>query len=178
MSDYLKEIKSRLPPKKYLRLIILCAFAVIILLAGELTSQSSKESSAESFSYVNSSDYIKSTEKQLQQILEQIDGAGEVRVMITLENTFENVYAKAYENQNKQGEGSSEGNIKESYVTVKNGSNNEECLILKVYEPKIKGVAVVCTGADNLNVKKAVTETVCALFDISSAKVSVTKMIE
>ncbi len=178
MSDFLKEIKNRFPDKKKFRLMVICVFAIIVLFIGELVTQLPEESEVTSVSHVNSSDYIKSTEKQLQQILEEIEGAGDVKVMITLENTFENVYAKAYENQNKKGENTSEDNIKESYVMVKNGSNTEDCLILKVYEPKVKGVAVVCSGADNLNVKKAVTETVCALFDISSAKVSVTKMIE
>ena len=61
-------------------------------------------------------------------------------------------------------------------MIVKNGSGVEECLVVKVFEPKIKGVAVICQGGDDLAVKKAITETVCALFDISSASVSVTKM--
>jgi stage III sporulation protein AG len=63
-------------------------------------------------------------------------------------------------------------------VIVKQGSNNEECLVIKVYEPRVKGVAVIAQGADNINVKQAITDTVCALFDISSASVSVEKMIE
>ena len=59
---------------------------------------------------------------------------------------------------------------------LKNGSNNEECLVIKVFEPTVKGVAVVAQGADNPTVKNAILQTVCALFDISSAKVSVEKM--
>ena len=39
-----------------------------------------------------------------------------------------------------------------------------------------KGVAVICQGGDDVAVRKAITEAVCALFDISSASVSVTKM--
>ena len=48
--------------------------------------------------------------------------------------------------------------------------------MIKVYEPTVKGVAVVAEGADNINVKTAITDTVCALFDISTAQVSVEKM--
>ena len=48
--------------------------------------------------------------------------------------------------------------------------------MVKVYEPTVKGVAIVAEGADDVNVKTAITETVCALFGISSAKVSVEKM--
>ena len=63
-------------------------------------------------------------------------------------------------------------------MIVKSGSGTEECLVVKVYEPVVKGVAVVAEGADNAQVKKAITETVCALFDISTNKVSVIKKYE
>ena len=48
--------------------------------------------------------------------------------------------------------------------------------MVKVYEPAIKGVAVVAQGADNIKVKNAIIQTVCAVFNISSARVSVEKM--
>ena len=111
-------------------------------------------------------------------ILEKIDGAGEVEVMITLESCYENVYAKGYSTQSDVDEAGAQSQITEEYVIVKNGSSTEECLVVKVYEPKIKGVAVVAEGADNAQVKKAITDTVCALFDISSNKVSVIKKYE
>ena len=71
-----------------------------------------------------------------------------------------------------------ENELSEEYIIVKKGSNNEECLVVKVYEPTIKGVAVISEGADSIKVKTAITDTVCALFDISTAQVSVEKMSE
>jgi phenylalanyl-tRNA synthetase beta chain len=58
---------------------------------------------------------------------------------------------------------------------VVKGSDGENGVVIKVYEPVIKGVAVVAQGADNIKVRSAITEAVCALFNISSAKVSVSK---
>ena len=93
--------------------------------------------------------------------------------MITLESCYENVYAKGYTNKSEESEREESAEMTEEYVIVKQGANNEECLVIKVYEPRVKGVAVIAQGADNINVKQAITDTVCALFDISSASVSV-----
>ena len=123
-------------------------------------------------------DYIERTEKELCSILEDIDGAGRVEVMITLESCYENVYAKGHSTQKDVDDSGEQSQLTEEYVIVKNGSGTEECLVVKVYEPVVKGVAVVAEGADNAQVKKAITETVCALFDISSNKVSVIKKYE
>lgn len=93
--------------------------------------------------------------------------------MITLENCYENVYAKGYNEKQDSEENSQKYESEEDYIIVKNGSNNEECLVIKVYEPTVKGVAVIAEGAGNAKVKNAITQTVCALFDIDSTKVSV-----
>ena len=85
---------------------------------------------------------------------------------------------KGYSTKEKAAGESREVETDEEYITVKKGSNNEECLIVKVYEPSIKGVAVVAEGADSPAVKKAITETVSAVLSISSAKISVEKMSE
>jgi len=169
---------KKLPDKK--RNIILCiigAVALLLLVISEFSGDgevvSPQENTAE-----YASDYIEKTEKELSSILEEIDGAGEVEVMITLESCYENVYAKGYSSQSDENEDGAESQLTEEYIIVKSGSGTEECLVIKVYEPMIKGVAVVAEGADNANVKKAITETVCALFDISSNKVSVIKKYE
>lgn len=176
MNELFKNFKIKFPDKKILRLLVIAVICIVFLLMGEFSKSEpvTKNDSLALSQY--SREYVQNTQKELKSIIEGIAGAGDVQVMITLENYYENVYAKAYEGQSNNTENDSQESSKETYVTIKNGSNTEECLIVKVYEPQIKGVAVVCSGGDNLNVKKAVTETVCALFGISSAKVSVSKM--
>ena len=127
---------------------------------------------------IYSSQYIEKTEKELEALLENISGAGDVRVMITLENCYENVYAKGYKEKSDNKTDSQKSESEEEYIIVKKGSSNEECLVVKVYEPTVKGVAVIAQGAGNTQVENAITQTVCALFDISTAKVSVEKMKE
>ena len=169
---------KKLPDKKRnIILGIIGAVSLLLLLLSDFGEKKEisppQENTAE-----YASDYIEKAEKDLCGILEKIDGAGEVEVMITLESCYENVYAKGYSTQSDVNEAGAQSQITEEYVIVKNGSSTEECLVVKVYEPKIKGVAVVAEGADNAQVKKAITDTVCALFDISSNKVSVIKKYE
>ena len=96
--------------------------------------------------------------------------------MITLENCYENVFAKGYKEKNDNKTDSQKSESEEEYIIIKNGSNTEECLVVKVLQPTVKGVAVIAQGAGNAQVKTAITQTICALFDISTAKVSVEKM--
>lgn len=176
MNDILKNIKNLKLGRKNIVLICVAVLIMLLLVMSEMFSEKENEIISKDDTAVYSSQYIKKTEKELECILEKISGAGEVKVMITLESCYENVYAKGYSQQTDEKDDSQKSQSEEEYVIVKKGSNNEECLVVKVYEPTIKGVAVIAQGAENTQVKNAITQTVCALFDISTAKVSVEKM--
>ncbi len=173
MSDLKDKIKALSDNKKRVLLIAICIVSLLFL----IISESAEEESVSTTSiktHTAPDEYIKATEKQLENILSQVEGAGKVHVMITLESCYENVYANSYSSKSKNNGDESSDDVTEELVVVKN-SDGENGVVIKVYEPVIKGVAVVAQGADNIKVKSAITETVCALFDISSAKVSVTK---
>ncbi len=176
MNDILKQLKVLKLDKKTIILIVCGVVALVLVTIGEFTSYKENEKVDVSDTSVYSYQYIKNAQKDLQKILCKINGAGEVSVLITLESCYENVYAKACEQENQSNDVTQKNNFKEEYAIVKKGSSNEECLLIKVYEPKIKGVAVVCEGGDKQAVQQAVTETVCALYDITTDKVSVSKM--
>ena len=162
--------------QKHVVLTVLAVVVFIVLLLSEFIKTEEKESADVYNTSLCGAQYVKDIEKELESILSKINGAGDVQAMVTLESCYENVYAKGYKTKNEHNENKDSTETSEEYIIVKNGSNNEECLVVKVYEPTVKGVAIVAEGADNVNVKKAITETVCALFGISSAKVSVEKM--
>lgn len=174
MNEFIKKIKDVKLDKKNKIILLIGALALVFLLVSEIGGETEEVSvTRDSASY--SAEYTKKIERQLEDILSEINGAGRVQVMVTLDTCYENVYAKGYSAKTEENDVETQNETEEEYIIVKKGSNNEECLVVKVYEPQIKGVAVVAEGADNIQVKKAITETVCALFDISSAKVSVEK---
>ncbi|MBQ2903758.1 MAG: hypothetical protein IJE48_05105 [Clostridia bacterium] len=121
-------------------------------------------------------EYVDDLENRLTSMISMIEGAGETRVMITLESGSEEIYLHDYdygENNDPGGKNSLER--KDEYVIIDGGSG-EEGIVVRVAEPKIRGVAVVCKGADSETVRSRIVETVTALLDISSARVSVAKM--
>jgi stage III sporulation protein AG len=176
MNDLLKKLNELKIGKKNIVLIAVAVFIIFLLLIIEFIPPDNTENVSKENTEKYSSQYIEKTEKELEALLENISGAGEVKVMITLENCYENVFAKGYNEKSENKTDSQRSESEEEYIIIKNGSNNEECLVVKVYEPTVKGVAVIAQGAGNTQVKNAITQTVCALFDISSAKVSVEKM--
>jgi stage III sporulation protein AG len=173
MSNLKEKIKALPDNKKHVLLIAVIVVSLLALIAFE-TMGSSEAAAPKERIIPTAEEYIASTEKQLKSILSQVEGAGDVHVMITLESCYENVFAKDYSNKTDTQKDSSNINVTEELVVVKN-TDGEGGVVIKVCEPVVKGVAVVCEGADNIKVKSAITEAVCALFDISSTKVSVTK---
>ena len=178
MNDLLENFKKLKIGKKNITLIVVAILIFLILLFSELSGGNKSETVPKENTEIYSYQYIEKTEKELEALLENISGAGDVRVMVTLENCYENVFAKGYSEKIDNKTDSQKNESEEEYIIIKNGSNNEECLVVKVYEPTVKGVAVIAQGAGNTQVKNAITQTVCALFDISTAKVSVEKMTE
>ena len=176
MNNVLRKLKALNIGKKNIVLIISSVAMLFVVLLSEFSGSLQVTNSLNEDGSVNSQKYIEQTEKELEVILEKINGAGKVEVMLTLESSYENVFAKGYSTKEDKGETDEKKELQEEYIIIKNGSSNEECLVVKVYEPAIKGVAVVAQGADNIKVKNAITQTVCALFNISSARVSVEKM--
>ena len=107
-------------------------------------------------------------EEKLQKLLSEIEGTGKVRVMITYESGDEDVFAfnkdESYEKE--------DGRYSNDYVII-DGEKGETGLKLKTVYPKIKGVAVVCSGASDPVIKEQIVSLISALFDISTKNISV-----
>lgn len=115
--------------------------------------------------------YANSLNDELTQLLSSIDGVGECRVMITLRNTKESVYAKNIDSSSSD----SSKSQSDEYV-IYDSQNGDSPILLKENFPDIEGVAIVCSGGDNVAVKEKVIKCVSALFNISSNRISVTKL--
>lgn len=146
--------------------------AVFLILISELipgnTAQKNKSSQRDVFSY---SDYVEHLEKNTCDIISSISGVGKCKVMITLKNSNESIYAKNTD------ENSNNSSFSKTYEYVLYDSENgEEPILVKEYMPQIQGVAIVCEGADNSVVRESVISSVSSLFNISSSKISVSKI--
>lgn len=116
----------------------------------------------------NTDEFITKTQNELCDILNEIEGVGEVRVMITVSGTTELEYAQEL---TKDSDSDSQS-YKNQYVFVEE-NGQKQALVKKVNKPQICGVCVVCRGGDNIKVIEKVTRTVSTVLDISSANVCV-----
>lgn len=158
----IKSITEKIPEEKRPKIIVLVGIGLmaLVLLSGlGGNSEKSENADLEAQPYL----YAEETEEKLENIISSIDGAGRCKVMVTLDTSEENVYASDINSD------------KSEYVVIKT-SSQEGGLLLKIIQPKIRGVAVVCDGGDSYITVNSITETVCSVLGISSTKVSVAKM--
>lgn len=150
-------------------LIIVGVIGIVLILLSEVQFPESKPK--EDLSTNNYVSYVNSLDDELTELIANIDGVGTCKVMITLKNTSESVYAKNTENSSSD----SSSSQNDEYV-IYSGENGDSPLLLKENFPQIEGVAVVCSGGDNVKIQEQIKKCVSALFNISSNRISVSKL--
>lgn len=123
-------------------------------------------------------DYGVLLEKKLEDILSQLKGVENVRVMITLEDTVEKIPAfNTTKNNETTNEIDAHGGTREIIrddMTIQVVTNSEGgMIVLKEIKPKVKGVIVVAQGAEDIEVKEMLYEAVKTVLGISGNRVEV-----
>lgn len=162
---------------KMLAAVLLLASGAAVLIFGELTEVKNVAAQVETTQpETDISEYTAELEKRLVSIISAIDGAGETKVMVTLESGSEEIYLSNFDyGENSDSNGKNSYERKDEFVII-DGSSGQEGIVIRTAEPKVRGVAVVCAGAGSNAVCAEIVEAVTALLDISSARVSVAKM--
>ncbi len=156
---------------KRLKIIVAIGLIGIILIFASNLFESSEKETDTADTGISYEEYTNQLEKRLKNLVSTIDGVGECRVMITLENTTESVYATDVEIKNDD----NSLNQKDEYVLY-DSEKGESPVLIKEYLPKVQGVTIVCTGGENKAVKEKVIQSVTSLFNIPANRVSVSKI--
>lgn len=184
LKQKVKDIFKKLSADKKTMFIVLAGIiGVLILVAsefipeGEKAKEDEKEIQVSEYNIENHYEYAEMLEKKLTDLISSIEGAGTTKVMLTLESSSEAVYAQNDKTDMESDDENSEKISKENdYVLIKTDSSKEEALLLKIIQPEVKGVAVVCEGGDSIYVQQKIIETISAVFDINASKIKVTKL--
>lgn len=129
-------------------------------------------------------EYVAALEKKLCDVLGSMEGVGRVKVMITLDSSAQTVYATEERTQTDQSEDitgeerkrtQQSGNSQTNYILVDRGSGQKEPLVSTRLEPTIKGVVVICPGADNRLVSVRITDVVTTVMNVGANRVCVVK---
>ncbi len=178
-----KKEKSKFNILKYFNgknlkiIILLIVFVVALILIMNLSKGTSKDvaSTVSSNTYTTSLEYSKMLESKLESVLSQVKGAGQVKVMITLDGSPELVYAMDSDSKvsNSSSGGTTTTSSQTPIIVSKNGSSSP--LILTEILPKVKGVIVVSSGANDVSIKLDILNSVSTLLGISTDKINVLK---
>lgn len=134
---------------------------------------------------VSMEDYTNTLERELEDILMSVEGIGQVKVMITLENSatkqvlMEEPYTESYVNESDSDGGTRDNREKSQDYRViyeENGNGITSPFVITESTPDIAGVAVVAQGGDSVIVKEKITSIIKALFGVEINKIAVGKM--
>ena len=106
--------------------------------------------------------------QKIEQLLGQIEGAGEVQVLLSLASGEQVLYQT-----NVQTNGEDQ---RQDTVLVTGSDRNQTGLIQQVKPPTYLGAVVICQGADRASVRLAVVDAVSKLTGLGADKISVLKM--
>ena len=129
-------------------------------------------------------DYAAMMEQKVEALLEQMEGAGQVRVIITLRTSSEKVVEKDEPvSRTDTAEADSGGgtrtvnSVETGENTVYTGEGNySEPYVIKTFSPQIEGVVVLAEGAGNGSVSKNISDVIQVLFGIDAHQVKVIKL--
>ena len=143
--------------KKKIILLVVCGMIGLSLIAvGAFADfplgRSEKNSS---FSY-----YTAELETRIEELCKSINGIEYAKVLLMLDGGSEYVYAQNEQPSSKD------------YVIITNNKSDSTVLVNEIY-PKIRGVAVVCTGGERAEVQMKVTELLSAALGIGSNRIKV-----
>ncbi len=110
--------------------------------------------------------YETQMEEKLEKLLAEIDGAGSVKVMISVDGTAEKEYLKNTISKTENGV-----KVVEETTVFVNGKPQ----LTKEKYPEILGVVIICQGGENIKVKMAITEVVTTVLPVASDNIRILK---
>lgn len=181
-----KEIQKLLSDKKISStLAVLLVLAFVLIIVNFYYPKSIKNSASNEIAQpdnaIDVSDYEDMQKRELIQILKKIQGVNDVDVIMNFESG--EVKVPAYDTSIQTT--TTEETDKEGGKRVNNQTNDsskvvittegagDKPFILQTYKPKVIGIIVVCSGAEDSKVKHNIEVAVSNLYNLSANKVNV-----
>lgn len=183
---------EKLPKKNQLLLILLSGILLLVIVfpvPGQRESSSVAQQAGDAETSLSSEirdngDYERYLEEKTSRILEDVEGVGEVTVMITLKSDGQKIIEKdqSSSSQSTDEEDSSGGtrSVEDQssdktsiYEQTADGSSTP--YVSKELAPEVEGVVVIADGGDNAVVAQNITEAVQALFGVEAHKIKIMK---
>ncbi len=138
-------------------IIILAFLGILLIVFSGQIGHPSDEKAETVQEYTDVSFYTGYLENRIGDLCRSIEGIQEAAVFLTLDCSSEYVYSE---------DGASD-------YLILSGSDGEQAIMLCEIYPKVRGVAVVCTGGDLPRIRETVTELLSASLGLPSNKIKV-----
>lgn len=157
-------------------LIVLGLIGIALIFASSLfPSDSDKKDATKQEVDYSAREYLTSLENDIKNIVTGITGDKNPTVVITLESGMRYSYASAAETDTSSSTGStsdqSSESKKQSYITVKTADGGEQALVVTEIMPEVRGVAIICSGGNNLSTAEKIEKAVTAALNITTKRV-------
>lgn len=192
---YIAEIKSgeRKLPKDGMLIMFLCGILIFVILlptgnSGNFFKTKEETGTVNEEPEVtaqiqtrDSGDYQKELEQQLEDFLCEIEGVGEVKVLLYMDASQQYVVEKDVPTRTSttttvssggQEDNKEEQREEETVYTV-NGNGEQVPFITQTINPKITGVAIAAQGAQQESIKMQIVRLAMALYGLEANKVEV-----
>lgn len=182
IKKYIKKMDNN---KLIYNLLIILIIGIIVLIIANILTEDKKKANLD----LQTTDLFKDSvnleldygdvlERKLENILMELKGVGNVKVMITLDDTIEKIPAfNTTKNNETTSEIDSQGGTREiiredmnmQMVTGSEGG----LMVLKEIRPTVRGVIVLAEGAEDIKVKETLYEAVKTVLGIPGNRVEV-----
>ena len=174
--SFVKKLKSI----KHIEVIIVSIFAIVLLLIcfggnnifgflkSSSTNQATVTTDSTSQTYVSTSKYVESLEKRIKSVLSQMQGTGNVEVMVSVSSSVELEFAT-----DDTITTSGQTMEKESKIILVEIDGEKKPIVISEKMPEISGIVVVSSGAKDTKVKLDIISAIQTLLKLDSSKIEV-----
>lgn len=160
---WLREKLRKVEAYKYPLLVLLLGAGLLLL-----PREGSAQPTAAPETAVATAEEPAALEAKLENLLSQMEGAGAVQVVLTLEKSASYTYQTDRETR--------DGEERRETVLVSDGAGGEAPVTQETAYPVYQGAVVACQGADSAQVRLDIVRAVASLTGLSSDRITVIKL--
>ena len=169
INSFLKK-ENKTKNVKVIFLLLLSVLIFVIFFSG-LDVKSSKKN-VKSKTTLSAVEYCETVENRLINVLGKIKGIGNVDVFVMVDASPTIKFLEETKSETTKKEQSEIVNIETEIVMQKNGTITSPVVVVELM-PKITGVLIVASGANNIKLKTSLINTVSAILNINISNVEV-----
>lgn len=167
-----KKLADTLRRNRYVALVLLAGLALMLIPTG----RDGGEEKPATAPAEDTKDGVSELEGRLEEMLSLIDGAGEVRVMLTLASDGERVLARDTEKTAESRNGEERLSSSDSAILVQRGSGQSGEVEVKYLYPEYRGAVIAAQGAGSAQVRTAILNAVKAATGLGGEAIEIVKM--